>query len=35
MGIFTYFAWVPIGLMALIAISVIFLMIAIGGKSRL
>jgi hypothetical protein len=35
MGIFTYLSWVPIGLMALLAVSVIMLMIAIGGRNRL
>jgi len=32
MGVFTYLAWVPIGIMALIVVSVLFLMMAIGGK---
>jgi len=35
MGLFTYFAWVPLGIMAIMAVSVIMLMIAIGGKNRL
>jgi len=34
MGIFTYLAWVPIGLMALLTVSVIMLMIAIGGRNK-
>jgi len=35
MGIFTYLAWVPIGLMGLLAVSAIVLMMAIGGRNRL
>jgi len=34
MGIFTYLAWVPIGLMGLLTVSVIMLMIAIGGRNK-
>jgi len=35
MGVFTYFGWVPIGLMALLVVSTIMLFVAIGGKNRL
>ncbi len=35
MGIFTFLAWVPIGLMGLLTVSVIMLMIAIGGRNKI
>jgi len=35
MAIFTYFTWVPIGLMALLVVSSIILYIGIGGRNRL
>jgi len=34
MGLFAYFGWVPYGLLALIVVSVIMLMIAIGGRNK-
>jgi len=34
MGVFTYFAWVPAGLYIILVVSVIMLMIAIGGRLR-
>jgi len=35
MGVFTYFGWVPLGLLAIIVVSVIMLMIAIGGRNKI
>ena len=35
MGVFTYLAWVPLGIMALMTIGVIMLMIGMSGRNKL